>query len=270
MILVLAGLGQSSLLAQVATALLSGTVADKTGAVIPGAVVTAKNQSNGFLRSTKTNGVGIFIFSAIDSGDYTLTVKAQGFETNVQNGIHLDPGDSRSLSSIKLVPGAGTVTVVVNASETSILETGERSSLITAADLEHLSTEGRDVTELLKILPGSAIAAGTSGSFGNSSSSNGTYDPGQVGVGGASGSYSMSGSPTNGVSVRSDGVNLNDPASYSGSTQTVNADSTAEVKVEQSNFGADTANGPVVINAVGKTGGSSMHGTLYVHGRTYH
>ena len=67
----------------------------------------------------------------------------------------------------------------------------------------------------------------------------------------------MSGAPTNGVSVRSDGINLNDPGNYSGSTQTVNTDTTAEVKVEQSNFGADTANGPVVINAVGKSGGSS-------------
>jgi hypothetical protein len=256
-------------MAQTITASVSGTVADQTGAVIPNATVTAKNQSNGFVRAAKTNGVGIFIFSALDSGDYTLTVKAQGFETNVQKGIHLDPGDARTLSSIKLVPGVESVTVTVNADVASVLETGERSDLITSAQLAHLSTEGRDVTELLKILPGSAIAFNQSGAIGNSTNSNVAYDPGQVTTGGGSSGYSMSGSPLNGVSVRSDGVNLNDPGSYSGSTQTVNADATAEVKVEQSNFGADTANGPVVINAVGKSGGSALHGTLYAHGRTY-
>jgi len=268
LILVLAGFGHRPLNAQTITASLSGTVADQTGAVIPEATVTAKNQSNGFIRTTRSNGVGIFIFSALDSGDYTVTVKAQGFETNVQKGIHLDPGDARTLNSIKLVPGVEAITVTVNADASSVLETGERSDLITAAELEHLSTEGRDVTELMKLLPGSAINTG-SGSFSNNSASNTTYDPGQVTVGGASGSYSMSGAPTNGVSVRSDGINLNDPGNYSGSTQTVNTDTTAEVKVEQSNFGADTANGPVVINAVGKSGGSSIHGSLYVHGRTY-
>ena len=268
LVLLLAGLGQVPLAAQTVTATLSGIVADQTGAVIPGATVSAKNLSNGFQRTVKTNGVGLFTLSSIDSGDYTLTVKATGFETSVQKGIHLDPGDSRALTSIKLLPGAETVSIVVNASESSVEESGERSSLITAEDIQRLSTEGRDVTELLKILPGSAINTG-SGSFGQgSASSNTTYDPGQVTVGGGSGSYSMSGAPTNGVSVRSDGVNLNDPGSYSGSTQTLNTESTAEVKVEQSNFGADTANGPVVINAVGKSGGSQYHGSLYTYGRT--
>ena len=201
-------------MAQTVTGSLGGTVADQTGAVIPNAAVTAKNQANGFVRSTKSNSVGIFLFPALDSGDYTITAKAQGFEVNVLKGIHLDPGDARTLTAIKLVPGVESITVTVNASNT-------------------------------------------------------TYDPGQVTTGGASGSYSMSGAPANGVSVRSDGVNLNDPGTYSGSTQTVNSDATAEVKIEQSNFGADTANGPVVVNAVGKSGGSTYHSTLYVHGRTY-
>jgi hypothetical protein len=42
----------------------------------------------------------------------------------------------------------------------------------------------------------------------------------------------------------------------------------AEVKIQTSNFGADSAKGPIVINAVGKSGGSTYHGELYVYGRT--
>src|SRR5271170_6251512 len=99
------------LVAQVTSASLSGTVADITGAVIPGATVTATNQASKFVRTTKTNRVGIFTFSSLDSGDYSLTIKAKDFETNIQNGIHLDPGDSRTLTVIKLAPGAETISV---------------------------------------------------------------------------------------------------------------------------------------------------------------
>jgi hypothetical protein len=267
--LLAAGPGVRRLAAQGVTATLSGTVADKTGAVIPGATVTATNQGNGIERVTKTNGVGIFHFSSIDSGDYSLKVVAPNFETDIQKDVHLDPGDNRTLGTIKLVPGAESVSVVVNASETAIVDTGERSSLITSEDLERLATEGRDVTELEKILPGSAIAFNQSGAMGNSANSNVAYDPGQVTVGGGSSAYAMSGSPLNGASVRMDGINLNDPGSYSGSTQTVNTEATSEVKVEISNFGADMPNGPVVINTVSKSGTTQMHGSLYLHARTY-
>ena len=266
--LLFVGLGMVPLQAQVVTATLSGTVEDSMGAVIPGATVQLKNNKNGFVRKATTDGSGLFAFVAVDFGDYTLTVKATGFEKIEQKGIHLDPGDVRTLSAVKMKPGSGNVTVHVTTRRSS-LDTGERSDLITAGDLEHLTTIGRDVTELLKILPGSAIATGNGAIGQNSAASNTTYDPGQVTVGGGSGSYSMSGAPTNGVSVRSDGVNLDDPGSYNATTQNVNMEATAEVKVQQSNFGADVANGPVVINAVGKTGGSDYHGSVYVSGRAY-
>jgi hypothetical protein len=42
---------------------------------------------------------------------------------------------------------------------------------------------------------------------------------------------------------------------------------TAEVKVQTSNFGADSAKGPVVVNAVGKSGTSSYHGEAYFYAR---
>ncbi|MGB6687761.1 MAG: carboxypeptidase-like regulatory domain-containing protein [Terracidiphilus sp.] len=268
-LLLFAAFSRGPIWAQGVTATLSGTVADPTGAVIPGATVTATNLANGISRTTKTNRVGIFLFSSIDSGNYSLTVVARGFETDIQNDIHLDPGDTRTLSAIRMRPGAESVSVVVNASASAVLETGERSSIITSEDLERLATEGRDVTELEKILPGSAIAFNQSGALGNSANSNVAYDPGQVTVGGGSSAYAMSGSPLNGASVRMDGINLNDPGSYSGSTQTVNTEATSEVKVEISNFGADMPNGPVVIDTVSKSGTSQMHGSLYAHARTY-
>ena len=49
----------------------------------------------------------------------------------------------------------------------------------------------------------------------------------------------------------------------SSSISNVNMEMVAEVKVQTSNFGADSANGPIVINAVSKSGGSNYHGSIY-------
>jgi len=252
--------------AQVVTATLNGTVADETGAVIPGATVTVTNQQSNAKRTTTSNGEGLFSFPALPAGDYRLLATAANFEKFEQKGIHLDPGDTRTDRGVKMKIGAAIETVTVDAGDTIIVSNGERSVLISEDDIKHLSTEGRGVDELLKILPGAAIATSN---LGNAGASNSSYDPGQVSVGGASGSYSMSGSPTNGVTVREDGANLSDPGSYNASTQTVNMDMTSEVKIESSNFGADVANGPVVVTAVGKSGGADYHGQVYVDGRTY-
>jgi hypothetical protein len=256
----------SVVFAQVTTATLTGTVADKDGAVIPHATVTVKNLATKFSRMVTSNGSGVFAFPGLDSGDYSISIAYRGFKSYQLNSIHLNPNDTRDLNNIRMAPGAVTETIYVESSNANAVEDdGERSSLITAKDLTKLSLEGREVTELLKILPGSAINNGVNGGSGDS---NVTFDPGTVGFGGAAGSYSMSGSPVNGAAIRSDGANLTNPGTGAGSLQTINAESTAEVKVQVSNFGADSANGPLVINAVGKSGATEFHGTVYAYGRT--
>jgi hypothetical protein len=257
--------------AQVVTSTLSGTVQDTTGAVVPGATVTVVNRSNKSSRSTRSNSEGIFTFPSLNAGDYDLAVQITGFEQFRESGIHLDPGDTRTLTDVKIAIGSVHEVIAVDAQNNSTVEdTGERSSIITSDDLQKLSLEGREVTELLKILPGAAIGpGGNNGGNQASGAGNTTFDPGQVQLGGGAGNYSMSGAPTNGVAIRSDGVNLTDPGTNSGSLQNINAESTAEVKVSTSNFGADTANGPVVISALGKSGGSTYHGSLYAYARTY-
>ena len=252
--------------AQVTTGTITGTVSDTTNAIIPGAKVVVTNRGNKFTRTAIANGSGVFTFPGLDTGDYDLTITYKGFGTYVLSGIHLDPNDTRNITTIHMAPGAYSETITVSASgQNHVEDDGSRSALITAEDLQKLSVEGREVTELLKILPGSAINTGIGNQGGVSNS---TFDPGQVGFGGAAGSYSLSGSPVNGVAIRSDGANLTDPGSGAGSLQTINAEATSEVKIQTSNFGADNANGPLVISAVGKSGASEYHGSAYVYGRT--
>ncbi|WP_158822692.1 carboxypeptidase-like regulatory domain-containing protein [Granulicella sp. S156] len=246
--------------AQVTTASLSGTVTDSTGAIVSNAVIVLRNALSGDTRSIKSNGSGFFTFAGVSSGDYTVTISAPSFQQLSESGIHLDPGDSRNLASLILKTGKATETVTVEAESSVPLDTGESSQLITAEEIKHLAVEGRDVTELFKTLPGFSIA--------NQGVSNSAYDPSQVNVNGALGSYAANGNPLNGISLKLDGADITDPGNYGAAIQNVNYDQVAEVKVQVSNFGADVANGPVVVSAVTKAGGSQYHGELYTYART--
>jgi Carboxypeptidase regulatory-like domain len=253
----------NSAFAQAITARLSGTVLDHTGAVIPNARVVVRNTASDDTRTTTSNGSGVFNFDALPTGDYAVKITVNGFQTFTATGIHLTPNASVEVRDIKMVVGSAAQTVTVNANTQIDTESGEDSSLITAKDISHLSVEGRDVTELFKTLPGFAIVNT------NNNLNNSPYDPSQTTVSGALGNYSANGSPVAGVNLLSDGANLTDPGNFGAATQNVNYDMTQEVKVDVSNFGADEADGPVVVNAVGKSGGAQYHGELYTYGRTY-
>jgi hypothetical protein len=248
------------LAAQTTSANLSGFVNDPTGALIPGAQVLLINQASKDRRSTKSDSSGFFSFAAVPSGTYQVEIHIKGFESFVERDIVLHPADKLTLTNIKLGIGAVETVVTVEAASAEIINQGEKSTLITAEDIKRLPVEGRDVTELIKTLPGFAMTA-----QGASADNQG---PNQDTVGGQTGNYTANGVTPEGVQIISDGVNITDPGNGASTDQVINMDNVAEVKVQTSNFGADSAKGPIVINAVGKSGGSDYHGEVYVYGRT--
>lgn len=250
-------------LSQGTTASLSGTITDASGAVIPNAAIELVNENSHDTRTSKSNGSGLFNFSAVPVGDYDVTIKVSGFQTFQQTGIHLDPGDQKSLRDLQMKAGATDVVTVESASQQITTDTGEQSALISSEDIKRLSVEGRDVTELFKILPGFAISNGGGGNVDNAA-----YDPSQVSVTGALGHYAANGSPLNGISLLSDGADITDPGNFGGALQSVNYEQVSEVKTQTASFGADTARGPIIVNAVGKSGGNKFHGSLYTYART--
>ncbi len=69
------------------------------------------------------------------------------------------------------------------------------------------------------------------------------------------------------MDITSDGAHIVDPGCNCGQAMNTNADMTSEVKVLTSNFGAVSSKGPVVINAIGKSGGDQYHGEIYLYNR---
>jgi len=245
--------------AQVGSANLNGLVQDQTGAAVPGATITLENVLSATPRTVTSNGAGAFSFAALPSGDYDLKVDKTGFAKFVQSGIHLDPGDNRTLTDIRLAVGTQSQTVTIDATVAGIpLDSGQLSATITARDLDQLSIVGRDAIELEKTLPGFAIR--TLGP------TNTAPDFSDVQIGQET-PYASNGAPVAGVSLKLDGANLTDAGNFGANLQNINDSMVSEVQVQTSNFGADQSNGPVVITGVTKAGGSQYHGSLYAFAR---
>src|SRR5262249_32292069 len=66
---------------------LTGTVTDNSGAVIPGATVTATNAATNVTASTVTTEGGLYAIPALPPGTYKLRVELTGFKAYEQSGI---------------------------------------------------------------------------------------------------------------------------------------------------------------------------------------
>src|SRR5438046_1273659 len=72
-----------------ATAQISGTVKDQSGAVLPGVEVTATQTDTGIARTTVTNETGSYVLPNLITGPYKVEASLPGFRTFVQTGIVL-------------------------------------------------------------------------------------------------------------------------------------------------------------------------------------
>jgi hypothetical protein len=249
---------------------LSGTVTDSTGAVVSGAKVDVTSESTKVARHLVTNATGYFSITELPTGSYSVTVQAKGFEKWVGSGIVLQSSDDKSIS-IPLQVGAESMTVTVTASsnEIAVTDSGAKSEHIDTQDLEKLSLVGRNAMEFLKTIPGAAQIS-------NGGTNRSAYSGGVVGIngftvngsaGGMSG-VSINGQANTGLSINEDGQNVEDPGGPGSATPVnPNPDMLSEVTIQTSNFGADNAKGPVVINSVSKSGGSVFHGGAQFYAR---
>src|SRR5690348_18437204 len=82
------------------TGTLNGTTMDSTGAVVPNAKVTLKNEASGDTRTTVSNSTGYFTITAIQPGTYTISVTSTGLKEWTRSGSVFNQGDRRPLPDI--------------------------------------------------------------------------------------------------------------------------------------------------------------------------
>jgi len=259
----------STCLAQSQFATLSGTVTDSGGGVVSGASVAVTNQLSGVRRATKTNLDGFFALPSMPAGTYDVSVEMKGFEKWVGKGIVLNGSDSRTLNiSMKVGEVTETVTVESAVSQIATTDSGEKSALITSKELQDLSLVSRNATEYVKFLPGALLSPTTGknqSNYGGQVIGINGFVPNGTSAGGL-GAVNINGQSVN---ITQDGQNVFDPGAQGNATPVnPNPDMISEVKVLTSNFSAENAQGPVVVNTVTKSGGSDFHGDVRFNTRT--
>src|SRR5437016_2614924 len=152
--LLLRRLGSGNAFAQAtASATIQGTVTDKSGAVVSGAHVVAKNKATDVSRTTTTSDEGYYRFELLPVGTYTVTVSKDGFGT-VTETIETFIGQTATANA-ELKPGA-TSEIIEVTSEAPLIDQLKTSvsQNITPTEVEELPMVGRDVANLAYLAPG--------------------------------------------------------------------------------------------------------------------
>jgi len=235
--------------AQTITGSISGAVTDANGGYIPGATVTILSNKTGQARTNPTNDDGRFTFAALQPGAYSLKIEKQGFQTLEQTGVILSANENLALGEIKLQTGQVSETVSVTTEGTLVeRETSDLTARLTSDQLALISTKGRDVTSLLRLLPGTSNIP----------------DVEAVGNGFGTTLPNFSGQRSRSTVATVDGLNASEPSGSNLLSLTTSIDAIGEVKVLRDNYSAEYGNnGGAMINIVTKGGGREYAGTAY-------
>lgn len=241
----LAALLASSASAQVQTGSIAGVVADTSGAVLPGVVVTiASDRLIGGNQSYTTDASGAYRFDRLPPGDYSVTFELQGFKTVAQSGIRINAAFVATINPRLEVGSLEETITVTGASPAVDVRSNVQQTVMSQEILEGVPS-GRDPWSLAKLIPGVQVA---------------TYD-----VGGTQSmqqsSMSAHGSNTNDVSYNIDGATVNWPGGGGGATMMYyDQGMFEEVNYMTSAIPAEVMAGGVSINMVTKAGGNQWRG----------
>jgi hypothetical protein len=143
-------------------ATVTGTVADKTGAIVPKATIKATNLATNIRATTVSNDDGDYTLPQLKEGTYSLTVEAPGFKQFVVDNVELAARDTRRIDAT-LEVGTSATTVEVKGGATLIeTETARIEDLKTEAQLKAVPLNTRALWPILTLTPGLVQGADTS------------------------------------------------------------------------------------------------------------
>jgi hypothetical protein len=252
LLIITIALGARSAAAQ-DTGIVTGTVVDASGQVLPGATVTLTNEATQTSRTLTTNERGDFTFRAVQPGTYTVAVELAGFRKFEQRNNVLNASSQLAIGTVKLEIGALAESVTVTAQGT-VVETknSDYAGLLTSTQIAQIQTKGRDVVNLLRLLPGVH--------YENDIDAMGDSFGSQIpNIGGQRRAWNQ---------VTVDGLNGNELSGTGRMNSSINLDAIAEVKVLLNTYKAEFGHtGGANIEIVSKSGSAQYHGSGYWYGR---
>jgi hypothetical protein len=232
---------------------INGSVTDQSGAVVPGAQVTAVESATNSTYKTVSSSAGEFAFANLSVGSYTVSVTASGFKSEKVDKVPVTAGGTYTLP-VKLAVASAGETVEVTADSLSLdTSTDTQSTALPEEVVQNLPNSGRDFTQMLAQTPGFA----------------------GLSTGGGAGVGAVNGTRSNSVNWQIEGTDNNDlwwniPAVNQGGVSSIAGVILPIDAIE--NFSFVTAgstelgrNSGGTANLTIKSGTNSLHGTAYYY-----
>jgi hypothetical protein len=235
---------------------VSGTVTDPSGAVIPGATITIKNNATGAMQTAKSTRAGFYQFALLPPGTYTLTISAANYQT-VTRTVAVSVGQATTANARLALPSAQqTVTVTA---EGGVLQTvtPNISTTMSTEQIALVPNGGGDLSYIAQTAPGATM--NTQAGYGNFS----TY-----GLSALSNNFTVNSMPENDPFL-----NLNN----SGATNILlGQNDVSEATVVNNGYSGHYGLAGANVNYVSKSGSNGWHGNAiwrwngsHVNGNNY-
>jgi hypothetical protein len=231
---------------------VTGVVTDPSDAIVPAAKVSLKDIARGATQEATTNKDGVYHFSLLLPGNYSLTVTATGFQNSTRQ-VEVSVGQVTS-ADVRLTLGPASQTVIVTEQTTPLIQVdnGNVASTITEKQAANIPNPGNDLTYMAQIAPGSVMNT-AGGGLGNFSS---------FGISALSNLFTMNGMDTNDPFL-----NLND----SGATNLLlGQNEVQEVSIVTNGYSGEYGGlAGANINYITRSGTNGFHGraTWFWNGR---
>ncbi len=231
-------------LAQTGTSRITGTVYDSNNQVVAGASVTATNEATGVSYTQATTSDGVFAFTSLPVGVYTINVEQTGFKKTSKTGNVLEVSTPLN-TDIILETGEISETVTVQATaETVQTNTATIGNVVDQKSIEALPLNGRNPLTLVLLEPG--VVQRSAGAAGSGVHINGSRD--------------------RAFNVTIDGIDANESSVPNpvSNLYRLNPDNVQEFKVTTNNATAEEGrNSGASITLTTRPGTNTFHGTAF-------
>src|SRR5712692_9699515 len=235
----------SPALGQTGTSGISGTVRDVNGAVVPNATVTAKNEATNVSQNQNTTDAGLYAFTSVPVGNYTITVEKSGFKTFKKTGNALEVGTPLTVDAAMEVGQVSETVTVTGGTEQLQTANATIGNVVEQKAIEALPLNGRNPLTLLLLEPGVV----------------------QRSAGGAGSGVHVNGARDRAYNVTIDGIEANESSVPNpvSNLYRLTPDNVQEYKVTTNNATAEEGrNSGASISVATRSGTSEFHGAGYL------
>ncbi|MBI1787290.1 MAG: TonB-dependent receptor [Acidobacteria bacterium] len=231
-------------LAQAPTGLITGTVTDESGAVVPAAKITVSNKETALVRTLTSGSDGSYSVASLPAGEYEVRAEATGFHILLRKA-EVQTGNETKVDLRMQVGATKDVVTVEEATSQISYESHTIDGVITRQKIQELPLNGRSFLQLAFLEPGVTVSPGTTSQY------NALF------------SVSILGGDSNKTAITVDGGNVRN--SIEGQTGiNFSQEVIQEFQLSSANFDLSTGITSVgAVNIVTRGGTNDLHGSAY-------